>query len=412
MMIYGLIISIVVVEYLFGLWLKMLNVRASRREIPSSLRGVYDEEKYARQQAYFRVKSRFGLIESTVSTLVMLAMFACGGFAWIDTLAREWVTHPIGVTLVFFALVQLLLWVLELPMAYYNTFVIEERFGFNKSTRKTFVTDSIKSLLLNFVLMGLLLAAVTWIYYRMPQYFWLLAWGVMAVFMLFLQVFYSDLIVPLFNKQTPLAEGTLRTAIEQFAAKAGFKVKDIYIMDGSKRSSHANAYFAGFGPRKRIVLFDTLIEQLTTEEIVGVLAHEIGHNKRHHLPVSIAFSLLTSLVMLYLFSLVIGSPSIAAAAGCAQPSFHINLIVFSMLYAPLNVVLDMLLNVMSRRHEWQADEFARVNGLGKEVSSALKKMSAHSLSNLTPHPWVVFMTYSHPTLYQRVLHLESEKEEV
>ena len=184
------------------------------------------------------------------------------------------------------------------------------------------------------------------------------------------------------------------------------------VMDGSKRSSHANAYFAGFGPRKRIVLFDTLIEQLTTEEIVGVLAHEIGHNKRHHLPVSIAFSLLTSLVMLYLFSLVIGSPSIAAAAGCAQPSFHINLIVFSMLYAPLNVVLDMLLNVMSRRHEWQADEVGRVHGLGKEVSSALKKMSAHSLSNLTPHPWVVFMTYSHPTLYQRVLHLESEKEEV
>lgn len=409
---YGLIIAIVVAEYLFGLWLKILNTRASKREIPSLLKGIYDEEKYARQQEYFRAKNRLGLIGSTVSTLVTLVMFACGGFAWIDSLAREWVTHPVGVTLVFFALVELLLWVMEFPTEYYNTFVIEERFGFNKSTRKTFVADRFKGLLLNFVLMGLLLAAVTWIYYWTPRYFWLLAWGVMAVFMLLLQVFYSDLIVPLFNKQKPLEEGALRTAIEQFAAKADFKIKDIYVMDGSKRSSHANAYFAGLGPRKRIVLFDTLIEQLTTEEIVGVLAHEIGHNKHRHLLTSVAMSLATSLLMLYLFSLVIASPSIAAAAGCTQPSFHINLIVFSMLYTPLNVVLDMLGNVLSRRHEWQADEFARVNGLGGLVASALKKMSAHSLSNLTPHPWVVFVTYSHPTLYQRVLHLEARKEDV
>ena len=218
--------------------------------------------------------------------------------------------------------------------------------------------------------------------------------------------FYSDLIVPLFNKQRPLDQGELRDAIEAFASKVSFKLKDIYVIDGSKRSAHANAYFTGYGSRKRIVLYDTLMEQLTTDEIVGVLAHEIGHYKHGHIYKGIITSLLTNLLMFFVFGLVMKSPAIAAAAGCTEPSFHINLMVFGLVYSPFNEVLSIIDNIISRRHEWQADEFAKANGMGYAVSSALKKMSKKSLANLTPHPFTVFVRYSHPTLKDRVIHLE------
>jgi STE24 endopeptidase len=306
----------------------------------------------------------------------------------------------------FMFVVYLITMIIDIPAGYYSTFVIEERFGFNKSTHKIFFLDQLKGFALNTVIMGALLAAIVWIYGLMPSYFWIVAWGVLMLVTLFFQFFYSDLIVPLFNKQTPLEEGELRTAIEEFAGKVGFAIKDIYVMDSSKRSTHANAYFTGFGSKKRIVLYDTLIQQLTTDEIVGVLAHEIGHYKHRHQLKGLLSNAMTSLLMLFLFSLVIDSKAIANAAGCSEPSFYINLLVFSMFYSPVELVLSMVNNVVSRRHEWQADEFAKVNGKGMAVSSGLRKMSANSLSNLTPHPLVVFMEYSHPTLLQRVRHLE------
>ena len=224
--------------------------------------------------------------------------------------------------------------------------------------------------------------------------------------MLVLQFFYSDIIVPLFNKQTPLVAGELRTAIEDFARSVDFKIENIYVIDGSKRSSKANAYFTGFGAKKRIVLYDTLMEQLSTEEIVAVLAHEIGHYKHRHILKSIVWALLLNLAMFYLFSIVIDSPEIAAAAGCNEPSFHINMTVFMLLFTPIQVLTSMLENIVSRHNEWQADEFARIHDKGNALGSALRKMSAKSLSNLTPHPVVVFTQYSHPTLLQRVEHLE------
>jgi len=235
---------------------------------------------------------------------------------------------------------------------------------------------------------------------------WLTAWGVMTLVMLFFQLFYSDLIVPLFNKQKPLEQGELRTAIETFAQRVGFGIRDIYVMDGSKRSSKANAYFTGFGPRKRIVLYDTLMEQLSTEQIVGVLAHEIGHYKHRHIPRQIIQSLVKTLIILFVFNQFIQSTALAEAAGCSQPSFHVNMMIFSMLLSPLMTFLSWGENALSRHYEWQADEFARVNGMGMAVSNALKLLSKNNLSNLTPHPIVVQAEYSHPPLLARVVHLE------
>jgi STE24 endopeptidase len=386
--------------------LTYLNSKASHNPIPAELKGIYDDAAYKRQQAYSRTNRKMGVVVNILNTSLTLSLFAFGGFAFIDGFVRSYTDNPILLTLMFMFVVYLITMIIDIPAGYYSTFVIEERFGFNKSTRKMFFLDQLKGFALNTVIMGALLAAIVWIYGLMPSYFWIVAWGVLMLVTLFFQFFYSDLIVPLFNKQTPLEEGELRTAIEEFAGKVGFAIKDIYVMDSSKRSTHANAYFTGFGSKKRIVLYDTLIQQLTTDEIVGVLAHEIGHYKHRHQLKGLLSNAMTSLLMLFLFSLVIDSKAIANAAGCSEPSFYINLLVFSMFYSPVELVLSMVNNVVSRRHEWQADEFAKVNGKGMAVSSGLRKMSANSLSNLTPHPLVVFMEYSHPTLLQRVRHLE------
>ncbi len=405
-MLYYVIIAIVMAEFCYSIFMMYLNHKASRRPIPEELSGIYDSSAYKRQQLYSSVNRRMSVITNVVNTIVSLLIFATGGYSLIDSVVREVTDSPVLLTLLFMGVIYLITLVIDIPFSYYSTFVIEERFGFNKTTHRTFFLDLLKSTVVSMILTALILSMVVVLYELMPRYYWIAAWGAVMLFTLFIQLFYSDLIVPLFNKQTPLQQGELRNAIETFAGQVEFAIKDIYVMDSSKRSTHANAYFTGFGPRKRIVLYDTLIEQLTTDEIVGVLAHEIGHYKHRHQIKGICSYAVTSLMMFFLFNLVIDSPEIAAAAGCDQPSFHINLIVFSMLYSPIDIVLSMFANINSRRHEWQADEYAKVHGKGVQVASGLRKMSANSLSNLTPHPVVVFMEYSHPTLLQRVRHLE------
>ena len=404
---FWIIITIVIAEFLLSILLTYLNHKASHQPIPAELAGIYDDEAYKKQQAYSRTNRKVGVITTVINTACTLGLFAFGGFAWIDGVVRGVSEHPVLMALMFVGILYLITNVIDIPIKYYQTFVIEEKFGFNRSTHQTFVLDIIKSICLSVVLTGAVVSVIVYLYCLIPDYFWLAAWGFLMAFTMFFQLFYSDLIVPLFNKQTPLEEGELRTAIETFAKKVNFGIKDIYVMDSSKRSTHANAYFTGFGFRKRIVLYDTLIQQLSTEEIVGVLAHEIGHNKYHHTVKGLVVNAFTTLMLLYVFSLVINNTAIANAAGCAEASFHVNVMVFSMLYSPVDIILSMLLNISSRRHEWQADEFARVHGLGKAVSSGLRRMSANSLANLTPHPVVVFMEYSHPPLLDRVRHLEN-----
>lgn len=403
---YWVIIAIVVAEFCFDCLLRHLNVKASKQPIPKELAGLYDEATYKKQQAYSGEKRRVGTIGSVVSTCVTLGLFASGGFAVFDGWVRSLTSCEVLMAVLFVLIISVIDTVVDIPFSYYSTFVIEEKFGFNKMTRKMFWTDLLKEFAISMVLTSLIIAAVVWIYGLIPEWFWLAAWAVICLFNLFMQYIYTDFIVPMFNKLTPMEDGELRSAIEAFAQSVDFRLENIYMMDSSKRSSHGNAYFSGWGKRKKVVIYDTLAQQLTTEQIVAVLAHEIGHQKKGHIMKSTVISLGLMLLTLWLFSLVINNKNVAMAAGCTEPSFWINMTVFSMLYTPITMLTGMAMNVLSRRNEWEADEFARSHGKGKAISEALKAMSKHSLVNLTPHPLVVFMEFSHPTLLERVKHLD------
>ena len=403
---YWLIIAFMVADFVIGLWLTALNIKASKWPVPKVLEGLYDDKKYRKQQAYSSENRRVGVIISSIGVVFSVCFFAFGGFAWLDGVVRGMSGSDVVRTLLFFGFFFILEFLMGLPFEIYRTFSIEQRYGFNKTTPKLFAGDTVKSLLLNIILNGGLMALFVWFYILSPDWFWLIAFAGFTAVSLFFQYFYSELIVPLFNKQTPLEEGELRSAIEAFARTAGFELENIYVMDESRRTTKANAYFTGFGKKKRVVLFDTLIAQLTTDEIVGVLAHEIGHYKRKHLVKGIVGMTVESLFMFLLVYLVIDNPDVAAAAGAAEPSFWVNIQVLGMLLTPLGLVQGLVDNALSRKHEREADEFAFMHGCGAHEASALKKMSAQALDNLTPHPLVVKFEYSHPTLAERVTTLQ------
>lgn len=400
--VFVIIISILVLEFFLDRMLALLNIRYSKKELPSVLSGIYDVDVYSKQQDYFRTNTRFGMITSSLSFVIVLIMYLWGGFGWLDGIVATWTDDYILRSLYFFGILFIVNDLLLIPFDWYHTFVVEEKFGFNKMTPSMFITDKLKSWGLSIVLGGGILYLIILIYTLTPDYFWLLAFGVVTLFGLLMGMFYSELIVPLFNKQTPLPEGELRNAIEQFAQKAGFKLKNIYIIDGSKRSTKANAYFTGLGPKKRIVLYDTLMDKMTTDEIVAVLAHEIGHYKHKHVLKGYAVSLPSNLLLFFLFGWMLKSDVLAQAMGGTEAVFHLNAIAFFTLYTPVSTLLDLAGNVLSRKHEYEADAFARQYGYGNELVSGLKKLSASSLSNLMPHPLYVFFNYSHPTLYQRI----------
>ncbi|NLI71199.1 MAG: M48 family metallopeptidase [Bacteroidales bacterium] len=402
-----IIIIILIVDFIFERFLAYLNIRSSKQPIPELLSGIYDEAKYKKQQMYLNVNSRFGMITTTFSFLIIMLMFGFGGFGWLDSVVNEWFASPILVSLVFFAILFIANDILSTPFEIYDTFVIEERFGFNKTTPKTFVFDKLKGYLLTLIIGGGILALIMWIYHLNPKYFWLIAWACVSAFGLFMGMFYSELIVPLFNKQTPLEPGELRDAIEKFSTKADFSLKNIYVIDGSKRSTKSNAYFTGLGKKKRIVLYDTLMDELTTDEIVAVLAHEIGHNKYKHMLKNMVIALPYNLLIFFLLGIFLKSDVLAQALGGTQANFHLNLLAFGILYSPISMILGLLMNILSRKFEYQADNFVKTSGLAKDLISSLKKITSQALSNLTPHPTYVFVNYSHPTLLQRVKNLIS-----
>ena len=311
------------------------------------------------------------------------------------------------VSLIFFGIIMIASDILTLPFSYYKTFVIEEKFGFNKTTRKTFWLDKIKGWIMTIIVGGALLSAVMWFYESTGEYFWLYAWGLITAFTVVMNMFYAKLIVPLFNKQTPLEEGELREKISQYAETVGFKLSKIFVIDGSKRSTKANAYFSGFGSEKRVTLYDTLINDLDDEEIVAVLAHEVGHYKKKHIIFNLITSILLTGLTLFILSLFISNPVLSNALGVEIPSFHIGLIAFGLLYSPISEITGLIMNVFSRRFEYQADNYAKQTFKAEPLISSLKKLSKNSLSNLTPHPAYVFMHYSHPTLLQRIQNLRA-----
>lgn len=401
-LLFYIIIGVIVADFIFERILAYLNATKWSDTLPEEVRGIYDEAKYRHQQAYQQVNYRFSSITSTFSFALMLLMFLLAGFAWVNDMALSVSTNSILTALVFLGILLLASDILNTPFSVYDTFVIEEKFGFNKTTPKTFVLDKLKGWLIGGIIGGGLLALIIYIYQLTGKNFWVYAWLVISVFSIFMVLFYSNLIVPLFNKQTPLPDGELKKAIEGFSAKVGFKLDNIYVIDGSKRSTKANAYFTGLGPKKRIVLYDTLIQDLTTNELVAVLAHEIGHYKKKHVTWSLLLGIAQTGLMLYIFSIFVGSPELSGALGVSEPSFHIGLIAFGILYSPISIITGLAMNVYSRKNEYEADAFAAQHFDSNELASALKKLSVKNLSNLRPHPLYVFFHYSHPTLLQRL----------
>jgi STE24 endopeptidase len=407
--IFVVIIVIVVLNFLFERILSFLNIRHLDPKLPAEAEGIYTPEKYAQSQQYLKRKARFSIITSSFSVILILLMLFLNGFAFTDQLVRSFTTHPILQPLLFFAILGLAFDIISIPFELYSIFKIEEEFGFNRMRPFTYITDKLKSWLLGAIIGGGLLSAVMWIYLETGKWFVVIAFAVMALFGIFMSMFYTQLIVPLFNKLKPLPEGELKAAIEEFGKKAGFPLSKISMIDSSKRSTKSNAYFSGLGRKKRIVLFDTLIEKHTTEELVAVLAHEIGHYKKKHIQKGLFTGLLQTSVLLFIFYVFLGYPVFQEAIGAVLPSFHMGLVVFGMLYSPVSLMTGLFDNIVSRKNEYTADAFAAQNELGVPLSEALKKLSSDNLTNLTPHPLYVFFHYSHPPLLERLNALQIDR---
>lgn len=400
------ILIILTVDFIFNRWLDNLNMKSWSPSIPAEAQGIYDEERYRKSREYHLAHHRLSQITSWFSFLLSITLLLIGFFGKADSFFRTYTDNPVLLSLLFFGSLGFLSDIISMPFTLYGIFVIEEKFGFNKMTWKTFLADKLKTYLLALIIGGGLLALLTHIYTLTGTGFWLYALGVIALFMIFSLMFYTSLILPLFNKLTPLAEGELKEAIKNYCSKAGFSLSNLFVMDGSKRSSKSNAFFSGLGKRKKIILFDTLVEKHTTDELVAVLAHEVGHYKKKHIRTGLVLGLIQTTIMLYLLSLFLNSESLSAALGASVPSFHINMLAFGLLYSPLSEATGLLMNYLSRKHEYEADSFATETYSGEPMKSALKKLSADNLSNLTPHPLYIFFHYSHPTLLQRLKRID------
>ncbi|TDJ67158.1 MAG: M48 family peptidase [Planctomycetota bacterium] len=399
----AVILAALVGEYALRLCADVLNVRALRPELPAGFERAYDATTYRRSQEYTRVRTRFGLIAATVELAALLLFWRAGGFPWLDELVRSLGLASVPTGVLFIGLVLGLGWLLGLPFQLWGTFVIEERFGFNRTNARTFVADTLKGLLLALVLGGPLLAAILAFFERTGAAAWLWCWAATTAFLLFVQYIAPTWLMPLFNRFTPIEEGELKAAILDYGRSVGFPLAGIFVIDGSRRSTKANAFFTGFGPRKRIALFDTLIEQQSTQELLGVVAHEVGHYKRHHVLQGLVLAIANAGLVFWLMSLFISRPGLFEAFGVAGTPVYAGLVFFALLYKPVELLLAMFLQALSRKHEFEADRFAaRTTGRPESLASALIKLSAESLTNLTPHPFYVFLHHSHPPLARRV----------
>ena len=402
-----IIIGIIFINFISDKVLGALNAKHFNDTLPTELEDVYDKKEYEKSQSYKATNYKFSNITSIFSLILTLAFFYFDGFEYVDNIARSYSSNNTIIALIFFGIIMLGSDLLTTPFSYYKTFVIEENFGFNKTSMNTFILDKIKGWLMLIIVGAGILSLILWFYEVTGTNFWLYTWALITIFSVFMNMFYSKLVVPLFNKQVPLECGDLRDKIAAYAATVGFKLNKIFVIDGSKRSTKANAYFSGFGSEKRVTLYDTLIKDLDEEEIVAVLAHEIGHYKRKH----IIFNLLASISLtgftLYILSILVSNPLLSNALGVEIASFHIGLIAFGLLYSPISEITSLIMNILSRKFEYQADNYAKNTYASEPLISSLKKLSKNSLSNLTPHPAYVFMHYSHPTLQERIKNLRS-----
>ncbi|MEM9391921.1 MAG: M48 family metallopeptidase [Bacteroidota bacterium] len=398
----NIIIIIVALDYVLDQLLDYLNHRSAKAALPDEVADFYDADKYKQSVEYQKVQGSFSFITSAFSFFLSLSMIYFGLFGWLNSMLSPYITNEITLALAYFGTLYVLSDLLNTPFQLYSTFVIEEKFGFNKTTYKTFFLDKVKGYLLGLLLGVLLIGSLLYLIIEIGSNFWIYFWIIAGLFVLFFNMFYTTLILPLFNKLTPLEDGDLKHAIEAYSKSVSFPLTNIFVIDGSKRSKKANAFFSGIGKKKKIVLYDTLINNHTIEELVAVLAHEVGHFKKKHIVQGFIISIAQIGLMLFVMSLLIFNENLSLALGAEQLAIHVNLIAFTILYSPISKVFGILGNVISRKNEFEADDYAATTYNSAPLKQALKKLSVDNLSNLYPHPAYVFFNYSHPPLLKRL----------
>ena len=398
-----IILTALIGEFLLRSIARYLNLKALSPNLPTEFVGFYDDEKYRQSQEYTRANAKFAYVSSSFDLVIVVGFILMGGFNYVDGLARSWTSAPILTGFAFFGLLYVIRDILSTPFALYETFVIEEKFGFNKITLKTFLFDKVKSYILVAVLGAALLGGILYFFEETGDWGWLYAWSLVSLFIVVAPTLFVSVIAPLFNKFTPLPDGALKGAIKNYSDRVKFPLTEISVMDGSKRSGHSNAYFSGFGRKKRIVLFDTLIEKHSVEELVAILAHEVGHYKKKHVLKGVIVSIAHAGVLFFLLSLFIQNRGLFDAFRMEQTSVYGGLALFSILYSPIELALSIGMNIVSRKHEYEADAFA-ANTIGSSAPlvSGLKTLSVSNLGNLTPDRLTVFLNYSHPPILQRI----------
>jgi STE24 endopeptidase len=404
MNIYAIIILVtILVGYILSLITEYLNIKALSPQLPEEFKNLYDEDKYAKSQDYTQINTKFEFMTGTFNLVITLIFWFSGGFNYLDQIVRNRELHSIWAGILYIGILILLKSILSLPFSIYSTFVIEERFGLNKTTPSTFILDIGKGFLLSILIGGPLLAGILAFFEYTGQYAWIYCWIGTIIFTLFVQFIAPTWIMPLFNKFSPLEPGELRESIENYADSVNFPLKGVFVMDGSRRSTKANAFFTGFGKNKRIALFDTLIKSNSVSELVSVLAHEIGHYKKKHILKSIILSIIHMGFLFYLLSIFLNHKGLYDSFYMENMSIYAGLIFFGMLYSPIELILSIFMQIFSRRNEYQADQFAATTiDEPESLIRALKNLSVSNLSNLTPHPLYVFLNYSHPPVLERI----------
>tara|TARA_B100001029_G_C15063143_1_gene460474 strand:- start:646 stop:1884 length:1239 start_codon:yes stop_codon:yes gene_type:complete len=404
---YWFFIGLILFNYIFSNILELINSKNWKTHIPDEVKDFYDKKKYNKAREYKIETGRISFFSGTISFLISFGLIWFKGYGYVSNYIDLNFNSAYIKTSVFFLLFYLINFIISIPFSYYSTFYIEEKYGFNKTTIKTFILDKIKSVALSFLIGGTLLFLAMFVLDLFEKGYWVYLWIGLSAFVVFLNMFYAQLIVPIFNKLTPLDKGLLREKIENYTDKVGYSLKNIFVIDGSKRSTKANAFFSGLGPKKTIALYDTLIEKHSDEELVAVLAHEVGHFKKKHILLTLVISLIQLGLMSYLFEVCMSYNNIAEALGSSQMNFHIGLIAFSFVFSPIGLLIGIFLNILSRKNEFEADDYAKITYDGNALQLALKKLSVDTLSNLYPHPLYVFVHYSHPPLIQRLSNLKS-----
>lgn len=403
----NVIIGIVVAEFILEFTLDVLNYLQLSKPLPDSIASVYEANKLKTSVSYQKEHGHVGFVTDTITFAITLTLLLTGAFGALDAFLSAYLSNPTLHSLAFFGILYIASDVLSIPVELYTTFSIEQRYGFNKMDAKTYILDKLKGYLLTIIIGGGIISVLLLLLQWMGANFWWIFWVFISAFMVLINLFYTSLIVPLFNKLTPLPDGELKTAIMNYCHKVQFPLDNLFVIDGSKRSTKANAYFSGFGKKKKVVLYDTLIQNHTTDELVAVLAHEVGHYKHRHIIQSLILSIITVGITLYVLSLMVFNSNLSIALGAAETKIHINLIAFGILYSPISTLTGLLMSIFSRKNEYQADAYAKNTFSAAPLATALKKLSVDNLSNLNPHKAYVFFHYSHPTLAQRLAKLEN-----